>query len=67
MLASLARALAVSAVLLSPFMPAKMQALREQLGAEGDPPTLDDLPRLSAAGWKVSKGEVLFPRPELAG
>jgi methionyl-tRNA synthetase len=63
-LASLVRQLARQAVLLAPFMPAKAQALWEQLGAPG---TVTDqrfagLPALDASGWKVNKGEALFPR-----
>jgi methionyl-tRNA synthetase len=65
-LTSLVRALAAAAVLLSPFMPAKMEELWGRLGAP-DPLTaaLDGLPALDAAGWTVSPGGVLFPRPEL--
>ncbi|HEX6069695.1 MAG TPA: methionine--tRNA ligase [Longimicrobiaceae bacterium] len=65
-LASLARALAVSAALLTPFMPAKMEELWRQLGAPEPRPSLDGLVGLTAAGWGVRKGDVLFPRAELA-
>ena len=63
-LGSLVRQLARQAVLLAPFMPAKAQALWEQLGAPG---TVTDqrfagLPALDTSGWKVNKGEALFPR-----
>ena len=64
-LASLARALAVSAVLLTPFMPNKMEELWRQLGAPDGPPLLSDLPSLRTAGWTVRKGEILFPRTDL--
>ena len=64
MLASLVRAVAVSAVLLSPFMPMKMQALWERLGAGAELPRLDDLPGMRPSGWTVAGGEPLFPRPE---
>ncbi len=67
-LASLVRALAVIATLLFPFMPGKMAELWQRLGAETeDLPRLDELPRLETAGWRVRGGEILFPRPELAG
>ena len=65
-LASLARALAVSAVLLTPYMPSKAAELWRQLGAPRQLPTLDELPSLGTAGWRVQKGDVLFPRPDLA-
>jgi methionyl-tRNA synthetase len=65
-LASLVRALAVSAVLLSPFMPAKTAELWRRLGGP-EMPGLDALAALDPAGWSVAAGgEVLFPRPELA-
>jgi methionyl-tRNA synthetase len=64
-LGSLARALTRLAVLSSPFIPAKAQALWEMLGFAGE---------VSAAGWNsaqhpavsgqtVSRAEVLFPKP----
>ncbi|MBL0169159.1 MAG: methionine--tRNA ligase [Gemmatimonadaceae bacterium] len=67
-LASLIRRLARQAVLLSPFMPGKSQALWEQLGAAGHVHTqrFGDLARLDASGWTVHKGEGLFPRPVAA-
>lgn len=65
-LAALVRALAVVAVLLSPFMPAKMAELWSRLGGGAAArPSLDELPRLDPAGWRTTTGEVLFPRPEL--
>jgi methionyl-tRNA synthetase len=65
-LAALVRALAVVAVLLSPFMPAKMAELWSRLGGGAAArPSLDELPRLDPAGWRATTGEVLFPRPEL--
>ncbi len=65
-LASLIRRLARQAVLLSPFMPNKAQALWEQLGGSGDVAhqRLDAVPAIEPAGWRVTKGEGLFPRPE---
>jgi methionyl-tRNA synthetase len=64
-LTSLVRVLATVSVLLSPFMPERMQALWERLGSGGDMPTLKSLAEMSPAGWSASQGEVLFPRPEL--
>jgi methionyl-tRNA synthetase len=65
-LAALVRSLAVAAVLLSPFMPGKMEELWRRLGSHAPLPKLDTLPGLSPAGWTVEGGEVLFPRPDLA-
>ncbi len=65
-LGSLARALAVSATLLSPFMPNKAAELWSQLGGSDDRPTLQSLEALNPAGWTVRKGEILFPRADLA-
>ena len=68
-LATLAWTLAWLAVLTYPFMPSKAARLWEMLGAAGalesfvwrpgDPPTI-----ISPAGWRVRKGEALFPREE---
>ena len=63
-LASLIRQLARQAVLLAPFMPEKAAALWTQLGAPG---ALGDqrfatLAQLDATGWRVKKGEPLFPK-----
>ena len=65
-LASLVRSLGIAAVLLVPFMPGKMAELWGRLGTGGEMPLLDALPSLDPAGWTVSAGEVLFPRPDLA-
>jgi methionyl-tRNA synthetase len=64
-LASLVRAVGVAAVLLSPFMPVKMEELWQRLGSGAAMPRLDELPSLSAGGWQVSGGAGLFPRPEV--
>jgi methionyl-tRNA synthetase len=64
-LASLARTLAVVAVLLAPFMPARMAELWDRLGTATPMPPLDELASLDPAGWHTRTGEVLFPRPEL--
>jgi len=63
-LSSLVRQLARQAILLAPFMPAKAQALWQQLGAPGKvaDQRFADLQSLDATGWTVSKGESLFPR-----
>jgi methionyl-tRNA synthetase len=64
-LAALARALARLAILLSPFIPGKAQALWAMLGQQGE---------VSAASWSVAeqpavagrtirRSEVLFPKP----
>jgi len=63
-LASLVRRLARQAVLLAPFMPVKAQALWEQLGAPGQVADqhFSGLDSLDVTGWKVTKGDALFPR-----
>ncbi|CAN5801996.1 methionine--tRNA ligase [soil metagenome] len=65
-LASLVRVLGIAAVLLSPFMPEKMQSLWQRLGSPGAMPRLDRLKELDPGGWQASQGEPLFPRAELA-
>jgi methionyl-tRNA synthetase len=63
-LATLARKLAIQTVLLAPFMPAKAQAVWEQLGGPGavSEQRLAALETLDPGGWKVTKGAPLFPR-----
>jgi methionyl-tRNA synthetase len=66
-LGTLGRALARQAVAIAPFMPGKAQSLWQALGAPGSVhgqrwPTLAVV---DAAGWRVAKGAVLFPREEL--
>jgi len=65
-LSSLMRRLALQAVLLSPFMPRKAQALWAQLGGEGavSEQRFVAIGTLDTAGWRVTKGEGLFPRPQ---
>ncbi len=65
-LAALIRQLARQAVYLAPVMPGKAEALWKALGAPGSAATtlLDAADRIEGTGWKVSKGEGLFPRPE---
>jgi methionyl-tRNA synthetase len=64
-LGTLVRSIARQCVMLFPFIPGKAQALWEQLGAPGriEDQRFDTLIQLDAAGWKVRKGEPLFPRP----
>lgn len=62
-LASLARAIATLATLLEPFMPLKMADLATRLGLSAVP-ALDELATLDLTGNKISKGEILFPRPQ---
>ncbi|MDA1082198.1 MAG: methionine--tRNA ligase [Gemmatimonadetes bacterium] len=65
-LAALARSLGRQAAALAPFMPAKAEALWRTLGAPGTAAgtPFSALAALSAEGWRVQKGEPLFPRPE---
>jgi methionyl-tRNA synthetase len=65
-LASLMRQLARQAACLAPFMPAKAAELWTQLGAPGvvADQRFDDLARLDATGWRVSKGAPLFPKQQ---
>jgi methionyl-tRNA synthetase len=67
-LSSLVRRLARQAVLLSPFMPVKAESLWRQLGGPGraSEQRYNRLDRLDGAGWRVDKGEALFPRPVVA-
>ena len=64
-LASLIRRLARIVVQLAPFMPSKSRDLWHTLGAPGDVHAVRfaDVAALDAAGWRVTKGEPLFPRP----
>jgi methionyl-tRNA synthetase len=62
-LASLARGLAALAAMLEPFMPRKMRQLTDALGLD-DVPLLADVAGLDLAGQSVSRGDVLFPRPD---
>ncbi len=65
-LASLARQLARQAVYLAPFMPDKAEVLWRALGGPGTAGAtrFDAADSLDCTGWRVSKGEGLFPRPE---
>lgn len=65
-LASLARSLLVLATLLHPIMPGKMEELAGRLGVENIP-TLEGALSETLAGRSVTRGDPLFPRPDLAG
>jgi methionyl-tRNA synthetase len=67
-LATLVRSIARQAVMFFPFMPHKAQAMWELLGAPGrvEDQRFDALASLDAAGWKVRKGDPLFPKPATA-
>jgi len=65
-LASLMRQLARQAVYLAPFMPGKAEALWTALGGPGTAAgtSFAAADALDCTGWRVTKGEGLFPRPE---
>jgi methionyl-tRNA synthetase len=65
-MAALARHLARLAVALFPFMPVKTAELWRSLGAPGklEAQRFAKLETVDATGWKVQKGEPLFPRAE---
>jgi methionyl-tRNA synthetase len=65
-LGTLARDLVRQCVLLAPFMPGKCEDLWQMLGAPGHvgDVTFDALESLDPAGWKVTKGEPLFPKEQ---
>jgi methionyl-tRNA synthetase len=65
-LGSLVRRLARQAVLVAPYLPGKAAALWAQLGAPGDvhATRFADLASLDGAGWRVARGEALFPKAE---
>ena len=68
-LGALARSLARLAVYLAPFMPTKAEELWSRVGGAGraGATRFDSADVLDAAGWRVSKGDGLFPRPEAGG
>jgi hypothetical protein len=47
---------------LEPFAPTKMRDLAGRLGLD-EVPRLDDVAKLDLEGHRVSRGDVLFPRP----
>jgi methionyl-tRNA synthetase len=63
-LASLMRQLARFAVLLYPFMPTKTTELWRQVGGPGElgEQRFASLMSLDATGWRVTKGDPLFPK-----
>jgi methionyl-tRNA synthetase len=65
-LGALARSLARQAVYLAPFIPEKAEALWQQLGGPGTArgTLFAAADSIDAAGWRVVKGEALFPRKE---
>lgn len=65
-LATLARQLARQAVYLAPFMPGKAEALWTALGGPGTAAgtSFAAADAIDCTGWRVTKGEGLFPRPE---
>lgn len=68
-LGALARELMIQAALLAPFMPNKCEQLWKMLGAPGSVTelTVEKLKSLDPAGWRVSKGNPLFPKEEKRG
>jgi methionyl-tRNA synthetase len=64
-LATVIRSLAGQALLLAPVIPAKAQALWQSLGGPGmiRDYQSETLATLDVAGWRVAKGEPLFPKP----
>ena len=63
-LASLIRQLARFAVLLYPFMPTRAAELWRQVGGPGElgAQRFANVMNLDAAGWRVTKGDSLFPK-----
>ncbi len=63
-LAALIRLLARQAIALAPFMPQKAQALWQQLGGPGavEDQRFNAFELLDPTGWRVTKGEPLFPK-----
>lgn len=64
-LASLSRQIARQTVLLAPFIPEKAQAAWRQLGGPGrvEDRRMASLDSIDTAGWRVSRGDPLFPKP----
>jgi methionyl-tRNA synthetase len=63
-LGSLVRQLVRQTACIAPFMPSKSQDLWERLGAPGNvsETTFDAAKALDPTGWKVRKGDPLFPK-----
>jgi methionyl-tRNA synthetase len=66
---SLIRQLLRQTVHLAPFMPTKAEVLWAQLGGSGSvhQQKFETLDSLDPAGWKVTKGEPLFPKEAPGG
>ena len=64
-LASLSRQIARQCVLLAPIMPEKAQAAWRQVGGPGNvgDQKIPGLSSLDTQGWRVAKGDPLFPKP----
>ena len=67
-LGTLVRSLARQAVMLFPFVPTKARDLWRQLGAPGriEDQRFDSLMQLDATGWRIRKGDPMFPKPVTA-
>jgi methionyl-tRNA synthetase len=65
-LGSLVRQLVRQTAYIAPFMPGRAQDLWERLGAPGRvvDHTFDGASRLDPTGWKVTKGDPLFPKEQ---
>ncbi len=65
-LGSLSRQIARQSVLFSPVMPERSQAAWRQIGGAGEvvAQRLASIHTLESAGWRVAKGEPLFPKQE---
>ena len=66
-LRALVRALARTAVALSPFMPGKCEEIWRRLGGEGSLPRLEELEARLPSRLPVPASGVLFPRPDTDG
>ena len=62
---TLARSIARQTAMLFPFMPGKTAEMWRRLGAPGrvEDQRWNSLMKLDAAGWRVTKGDPLFPKP----
>ncbi|NUQ22188.1 MAG: methionine--tRNA ligase [Gemmatimonadaceae bacterium] len=68
-LASLSRQIARQCVMYAPFMPNKAQNAWRRMGGPGEvsDQRITYLDALDTGGWRVAKGDPLFPRPVDAG
>jgi methionyl-tRNA synthetase len=64
-LGTLVRSIARQTVMLQPFMPAKAAEMWKRIGGSGrvEDQRFDSLMQLDANGWRVQKGDPLFPKP----